>query len=81
MDLELFVDVSHVEGDRGHADFQFHRGCLVVVPINEHLEQPRFVRREMIIRAFRRANVAEKLNDLAGDFANLAHGHFGLAHG
>ncbi len=43
VDLQLLVDVTHVERNRVNADVQLKRGSLVVVSFNQQLEQTRLV--------------------------------------
>src|SRR3954454_4228767 len=63
VDLELFVDVAHVELDGVVADAQLGGGRSVVVAFDEQAQQPRLVRRELAVGALGRAYVAEERDD------------------
>src|SRR4029453_4448516 len=58
--LQLFVDAAHVEVHRIDGDTQLGRGRLVVVAFDEELQQARLMWRQMVVGAFRRADVPER---------------------
>ena len=68
MDLQFVVDAAHVKVDRVDGHAQFRGSGLVVVAVDEQLEQPRLVRRQMIVGALGRTNFAEERNHAARDF-------------
>ena len=56
MHLQLLIDVLHVERDRAEADAELGGGARVVVALDEHLQQPHFVRRQVVVGVLRRRN-------------------------
>src|SRR4029450_10125195 len=65
--LQFLVDAAHMEGDRVDAHVELGGGALVIVPINEQLEQPRLVWRQVIVGVSRRTNLAKEVDDPARD--------------
>ena len=68
VDLQLFVDVSHVERNCIDADVQLKRSGLVVVAFNQQFEQTSFVRGQFIVSAFRWSDVPEESDHAARHF-------------
>lgn len=52
MDLQFVVDVADVETYCVDRKAKLGRGSLVIVTLNEQFQQPRLVRRELVIYAF-----------------------------
>ena len=68
MHLQLLVDVLQMKVDRGGRDAEFGRRGFVVVTFDQQLQNPRLVRREVIIGAVRRSNIAKQTNDAPRHF-------------
>ncbi len=67
MDLELFVDVFQVERHRTCRDSEFVGGGFVVMPVDEHLQNPSFLLGKSVIGIRRRSDLSKQADDAAGD--------------
>ena len=61
MNLQLLVDVAHVEGNRVHCDVEFKSGGFIVVAFHQQAQETQFMRCKETVGLSWRLHIAKQV--------------------